>query len=193
MRIHTSVAPLILMVGLVGAGCITSIQPHTRLPSLLLPAPSAEEDQIDLGLRRGSSLIHLSDLPARYFVVEVFHTTCHYCVQSVPALNKLYAGLRDQQIDEPVIMLGIGLNNSPAEVASFKKEHGLTFPVISDPEGKTYTFWHIRHTPTLLVLRKENNHFMVLHTHTGLIRSGTVRQVLQILQSEPALTRKREQ
>jgi thiol-disulfide isomerase/thioredoxin len=106
------------------------------LAEIFLPLPEAPEQQAYLGTpvsaaARGRFALH--ELSADLVVVEVFSMYCPHCQREAPKVNQLFEALQKRPQDAPRIrLLGIGVGNSPMEVAVFRKAYSIAFPLFPD-------------------------------------------------------------
>lgn len=85
-------------------------------------------------LRHKGKQIHVSDFPGDVIVVNLWGSWCGPCRTEAPELQNLYESMKQQG----VTVLGIDVKEtSRAKPLDFVKNHGLTYPSIYSPGGRT--------------------------------------------------------
>jgi thiol-disulfide isomerase/thioredoxin len=106
------------------------------LAEILLPLPEASKQRAYLGIPASTAArdrFALHDLSADLVVVEIFSMYCPHCQREAPKVNLLFEALQKRPKDAPRIrLLGIGVGNSPMEVAVFRKTYSIAFPLFPD-------------------------------------------------------------
>jgi thiol-disulfide isomerase/thioredoxin len=95
-----------------------------------LPRP-AKDYPIQLG---GGKTVMVSQMKGRPAVIEFLLTTCPHCQHTAEVLSKL-----SKEFGGRVQMYGVAMNEG-GDVASFIKEHNVTFPVGTGPREPVYDF-----------------------------------------------------
>lgn len=113
-------------------------------------ANSAQVADFTLKDYRGKdhSLKNLSD--AKLVVVAFLGTECPLAKLYAPRLQEI----SDQYSEKGVVLWGIDSNRQDtiAEVAAFARQHGLSFPVLKDPDGAVADLFGAERTPEVFVL-----------------------------------------
>ncbi len=127
----------------------------------------AELPDIDWLDGRGRTL---ESLAGRVLVIRSFTDTCPFCAASMPALERLHR----EHAERGLAVLGVyhpkpPRTVAPAEVASFARALGVTFPIGIDLEWRLAESWWLGRTPsswtsvTWILDRKG----VVRHVHPG--------------------------
>lgn len=90
------------------------------------PAPNFELIDLD-GSKRS-----LRDLRGRVVFINFWATWCKPCEDEMPAMERLYSDLSDEQFE----MLAISVDSSSGPVFDFRKDLGLSFPILLDTDRK---------------------------------------------------------
>ena len=108
---------------------------------------------------------NLEEYKGKVVIVNFWATWCGYCVEEMPAFEKVYKEFGSNEKD--VIFLGVAgpkskenLNNvdvEKEEVIKFLNEHKITYPNLMDEAGKSFSEYGIRAFPTTYVINKSGN------------------------------------
>jgi peroxiredoxin len=115
----------LLVLALLGSVAAADCQ---RSPDPLLPGSRAPDFTLD---RIGADApVSLRDARERVVLINFWATTCPPCEAEMPAMERLYRGLRDEGFE----LLAVSVDEDAAEVEAFRERHGLTFPILHDPD-----------------------------------------------------------
>ena len=108
---------------------------------------------------------NIEEYKGKVVVINFWATWCGYCVEEMPAFEKVYKEFGSNEKD--VIFLGVAgpkskenLNNvdvEKEEVIKFLNEHKITYPNLMDEAGKSFSEYGIRAFPTTYVIDKNGN------------------------------------
>ncbi len=112
-----------------------------------VPAPEFELVSTD------NQLFKLSELPAQKTVLYFFAPWCKICHMSIGNLENLRQSVPKDKLNIVVIALDW---QSTEEIIKYKKDHGLTMPVLLGSE-KTMGDYKIQGFPTYYILDKKHN------------------------------------
>jgi peroxiredoxin len=108
------------------------------LPVIELPAPQEGRLQEYLGVS-GSGLFSVDQIKADIVIIKLFSVYCPLCHKDAPKMNQLYAKIESSaELKGRLKLIAIGAGNSVLQVAQFKKEYGLTFPVFADGDSSIH-------------------------------------------------------
>lgn len=172
------------------------IEPGDALPRLSFEQPLAAEDKHylrlpDEGGDAGKpAAVAVADLDAELLVIEFLNRYCPSCQAQVPLMNAAYRAIEGlPDFKQQVRIIGVASGNSVEEVAAFKKENGIPFPIFQDPDFTAYdAIGTPDGTPFTMLARRVNGRFIVLSTHLGRIKSAEelASDIQNALTSEPA-------
>lgn len=74
--------------------------------------------------------VRLSELSGQVVLLNFWATWCKPCEDEMPAMQRLYAALADEDFE----MLAISVDESPSDVEAFADRMALDFPILLDPE-----------------------------------------------------------
>jgi peroxiredoxin len=137
-----------------------------NLPAFTLNARDDPGAKQYLGLKTPTSFT-LSQIPARFVIIEFFSLYCPICHKQAPVANKIYKVIqRDPELSKNIKMIGIGTGNNQREVEAFKTNLRVPFPLFTDLDFKIHKKIGEPRTPfTILVTNKGK----ILLTHSGVV------------------------
>jgi peroxiredoxin len=104
------------------------------LPAIKLPVPQTPAAKSYLGLTSDEPFA-VSQIKAEVLIIEIFNMYCSNCQREAPRVNELYRLInKDQKLKERIKMIGIGAGNTPLEVAVFRKNYQVHFPLFPDED-----------------------------------------------------------
>ena len=112
-----------------------------RLPDAI-PAPEFVLSGLDGAEHR------LSDLRGSVVLVNFWASWCQPCVKEIPNLQRLHASYAG----EPFEILAVDVEEDENRVRHFVMQHGMTFPVLLDEDGKQFAAWGSQVLPTTFVI-----------------------------------------
>ncbi len=151
-------------------------KPGDTLPTIVLKSQLLTEEVSYLGIPAPVSseqALRISDISAEIIIIEFLNTHCTSCRAQAPLMNKVYTNIgKNPAFKNKVKIIGIAAGNSPREVARFRQERGILFPIIADPDFRAYDLiGEPGGTPYTLVVKKRANRLVVHYTHMGLFSS----------------------
>ena len=96
------------------------------------------------GLRQDGTPVDLAELRGRPVLVHFWATWCPICKLSI-------GGVASIAQDHPVLTVAMQSGDA-AEVRAYLAEHGLSFPVLIDEDGRLAARWGVRGVPANFVL-----------------------------------------
>jgi len=108
------------------------------LPLIELPVPQDGRLKEYLGVS-GSGLFSVDQIKADIVIIKLFSVYCPLCHKDAPKMNQLYARIEsDLELKGRLKLVAIGGDNSVQQVAQFKEEYDLKFPVFADGSGSIH-------------------------------------------------------
>jgi peroxiredoxin len=106
----------------------------------------------DFGLLslRGDT-VKLSDYRGKAVFLNIWATWCPPCRKEMPAMGSLYQRLKGREFE----MLAVSIDREGEKVIRpFVAKYGLTFPVLLDPDSKTYRLYGLTGIPETFLIDK---------------------------------------
>ncbi|MCX5726993.1 MAG: redoxin domain-containing protein [Candidatus Saganbacteria bacterium] len=104
--------------------------------------------------------IMLSDYKGKVVVLSFFYTDCPPCKEELPILQKLHVKFAQK----PLEILAINKRESKEAVEKFKKELGLTFPILLDGNQAVSGSYMVEGAPNTFIICKKG---IVCKYHSG--------------------------
>jgi peroxiredoxin len=84
-----------------------------------------------------------------------------------PIVNRLYNAIKeDPALSKDIKMLGVAVGNDDKQIAVYKKQFRVSFPVVPDKKLEVFKTLGVPGTPYLIMTNKEGK---VLMSHGGVI------------------------
>ena len=106
---------------------------------------------------------NIEEYKGKVVVINFWATWCGYCVEEMPAFEKVYKEFGSNKKD--VIILGVAgpktkqnLNNVDVEkdkIISFLNKNKITYPTLMDETGKVFDDYKVRALPMTYVINKD--------------------------------------
>jgi thiol-disulfide isomerase/thioredoxin len=123
-------------------------------PSIAFPAPEDRQPfrvPFELPDMQGH-LVRLADLRGRPVLINIWATWCSPCREEMPSMDALY---KDYSVKGLAIVAIATDAGGEAVVAPFMQAHGLTLPVLLDPQNMVGTQLQVPGIPTSYLLDKQ--------------------------------------
>ena len=112
-------------------------------------------DAADLSLLPGVRAFALDDVPATFVLVEFYKELCLGCLNEISAYNEFHRlAQADDRLRDEFRMFGIGVSESKAAVAAFRKSKSVAFPLFSDEHGDIFDCLGTPPLPSAYLLRR---------------------------------------
>ena len=120
----------------------------TPAPRIVLETIDGEK--IDLGSLYGKKAVYL----------KFWATWCVPCRQQMPHFEHAY---ETAGADLAVIAVDVGFNDSVEEIRKYRKQLGITMPIVFDRDGQVGAAFHLRVTPQHIVIGRDGRIRFVGH------------------------------
>ncbi len=105
--------------------------------------------------------VKLSDYKGKVVFLNIWATWCPPCRDEMPSMESLYRRLKGRNFE----LLAVSIDRDGEKVVRpFAAKYGLTFPVLLDPEGKTYRLYGLTGVPESFIIDKSG---VVIHKVIG--------------------------
>ena len=142
----------IAAVTVVGAGAWFGMRAvGNAAPTVAVGAPAPDFKATEIG---GTGQVKgIADYKGDVVLVNLWATWCVPCVTEMPSIQRLYDRYRDQGFR----VVGIAVDDPPYadRVATFVKEHGLTFEILHEGSGKVEQDYRARGIPATYVIGRD--------------------------------------
>jgi cytochrome c biogenesis protein CcmG/thiol:disulfide interchange protein DsbE len=95
------------------------------------PKVGARAPTFALASLSGGSTVSLASLRGKTVVLNFFASWCDPCKREAPVLEQLWRDDRSHNL----VVLGVDANDSRSDAERFVRAHGVTYPIVSDPNG----------------------------------------------------------
>lgn len=147
-------------------GCATTPAPKTAA-SPLLAIPQTAADREYLGLPEAATSFRFEDIRCELLVVDCFDMYCHICQAGAKHVNELYSLVQGRGWGQRVKFVGLGVGDTPLEVATYKDKFKVPFPLFPDRRSVLVKQFGELRLPNLLVLRNRQGQLEVIHRSPG--------------------------
>jgi peroxiredoxin len=93
----------------------------------------------------------LSDFRGKVVLVNFWATWCGPCTFEMPFIQQVY----DERSGTGLVVLAINLGDSADTVTSFLEEHGLSLPILLNPNSELVGRYNIEYIPTTFFLDED--------------------------------------
>lgn len=137
----------ILLVGLLAVLAVAMVRGRTAqdVSATALGAP----ETFELPLLQGNGAFRLAEHADGPVFVYFWASWCAPCIQEAPVIQRLYAEYRDRGYT----FVGVNIWDAEKDAKRFAEAQRLTFPLVTDPGGKTYLSYGVQQLPTAFVLK----------------------------------------
>lgn len=151
----------VVLIGLVIWG-FYSVQ-NTNTNSRTISSNSKQTQQLTVGIEEGNlapefelksvegNSIKLSSLKGKKVILNFWASWCPPCRQEMPDMEKFYVDNKNKGIE----ILSVNLTDNEknrADVTTFMKEYGITFPVALDENGSASQLYNVYSIPASFII-----------------------------------------
>jgi cytochrome c biogenesis protein CcmG/thiol:disulfide interchange protein DsbE len=94
----------------------------------------------------------LSDLRDKVVILDFWATWCGPCAAQAPILDRVARRYKDD-----VVVLGINVGEAPAMARKYAEFKGLSYPILTDDEGKAQRAYGATTLPTIVLIDRKGN------------------------------------
>jgi len=138
-----------------------------NLPEFTLDVSDSAKIRQYLCLKDSKSC-SISQIPAKFVLIELYSLYCTACQRQAPIANKIYKCIkRDPDLSRDIKMIGIGMGNNQKEIVAYRMRFRVPFPLFADPRFDIHKKFGEPRTPyTILV----SNSGKILLAHYGEVK-----------------------
>ncbi len=107
----------------------------------------------DLPSLEGTARLRLSDLRGQVVLLNFWATWCKPCEDEMPAMERLYRGLRDSGFQ--LIAVSVDIEGDLAVVREFRDRMAISFPIALDPEKRVSQRYQTMGFPESLLIDRD--------------------------------------
>jgi cytochrome c biogenesis protein CcmG, thiol:disulfide interchange protein DsbE len=126
---------------------------------------------------RSGKLVKIADLKGRVVIVDFWASWCAPCREELPVLDALYRKYRDKGL----VVVAVGQDKEPENLAKFLRASPLSFPVVHDAKGAVAARYEPPKMPSSYVVDRKG---LIRHLHAGFKasdKSALERELKQLL------------
>jgi len=142
------------------------------LPNLPFTDSLPKDEQTYLGLTAVKKF-SLKDIRCSVIIIEIFNTYCTSCPRNIPVIKEVYSRSKeDPKFQGKIKIIGIAAGNTREEILSYKKTHGISYPIFSDLNFTLHKALGNPRVPyTILIKKNSRGKDKIIYTHQGIIDS----------------------
>lgn len=100
---------------------------------------SGDRDRTYLELPEGTRWLSLSDLKARFVLIQMYNTLCIDCVRETKLLSAFSLNVEaDPALADQIKFIGLGVYDTNRDVVRFRKHYRVHYPLFSDSHGQIF-------------------------------------------------------
>jgi len=104
--------------------------------------------------------LSLKKLKGKVVYLDFWASWCGSCRTSLPLLSELRTKLSKKGFE----VLGVNVDAKPKDGIAFLDKYPVSFPVLSDPKGKTPELYRLKGMPTSYLIDRKG---VIRHVHVG--------------------------
>ena len=149
MSVRASFRSAILVLAIVLSACVSSRRSGFNPGDA---APQLKVKDLDGNIKT------LEDFKGKVVLLNFWATWCMTCAMEIPSLQNLYSLLKD----EGFVVVGVGVDDTPWAMQSYKEKQNITFPLFHDPENQSKKNYRITGVPESFVIDRDGHLLMVV-------------------------------
>ena len=120
--------------------------------------------EISLPLLDQAKVLSLKKYRGKVVYLDFWASWCGSCRVSLPLLSEL----RTELLNNGFEVFGVNVDAKPKDGIAFLDRFPVSFPVVSDPKGKTPELYQLKGMPTSYLIDKKG---VIRHIHVGFKKS----------------------
>jgi len=133
----------ITVLALMYAGMLEAAEPELKYNQVIgkikLAIPDDTGIRDYLGLKVKTGQFGIAQIRPGILIIQIFNMYCPHCQHYAPTVNEFYKLIQtDPRLKQRVMLIGIGVGNSPFEVDIYRKKFSVMFPLFDDKGYAVY-------------------------------------------------------
>lgn len=135
-----SVTVLVLMLAVLSQPAAgTELRYNQAIGKIKLTVPEDPKIREYLGLKTRTGQFGITEIRPGLLIIQIFNMYCPHCQHYAPKVNDFYKLIQNNpRLKERVMLIGIGVGNSPFEVDIYRKKFSVGFPLFDDKSYAVY-------------------------------------------------------
>lgn len=113
----------------------------------------------------------------RVVLINFWASWCPPCVEEIPSLSRLHRDMKDRGLE----IYGVNMKESAKEIAIFRHNHNIEFPILLDLNGILMEQWGYETLPTTVILDGEGKMRFLAMGYIDWDDTGVRRQIESLL------------
>lgn len=127
-------------------------------PACRVAVLNGDADREYLNLPEGTKWLQLSELSARFVLIQLYNTMCNDCVRETKLLSRFFKDVEnDPVLAGQLKIIGLGVYDSNHAVVRFKKHYDVAYPLFSDKSGQIFECLGQAELPLAYLVRAEGD------------------------------------
>ena len=112
---------------------------NQAIGKITLTVPDDPKIRDYLGLKAKTGQFGIAQIRPGFLIIQIFNMYCPHCQHYAPVVNELYKRIQSNpRFKDRIMMIGIGVGNSPIEVDIYRKKFSVMFPLFDDKGYAVY-------------------------------------------------------
>jgi len=138
-RYIVCIAVLVLTHSVMVQAAESDLQYNQSIGKIKLAVPEDPTIRDYLGLKAKTGQFGIAQIRPGLLVIQIFNMYCPHCQHYAPTVNEFFRLIQtDPRLKNRVMMIGIGVGNSPFEVDIYRKKYSVMFPLFDDKGYAVY-------------------------------------------------------
>jgi thiol-disulfide isomerase/thioredoxin len=147
-----------------------AVNPGSTLEDRIPPTHQAPLPDVELAGFAEGEPVDLGDYRGRPLLVNFWASWCAPCVKEMPDVEAVARDLAGE-----VAVLGVNVQDAPANAEAFVDELGVSYDLATDPRGELYAEVEAFGMPTTLLVDADG---MIVYRHTGIVDAEQLRELI---------------
>ncbi|MEN6474980.1 MAG: TlpA family protein disulfide reductase [Syntrophaceae bacterium] len=133
------IALALMHASMLGAAEPPELKYNQTIGKIKLAVPEDPRIRDYLGLKVKTGQFGIGQIRPGLLIIQIFNMYCPHCQHYAPRVNEFYKLIQtDSRLKDRVMLIGIGVGNSPFEVDIYRKKFSVMFPLFDDKGYAVY-------------------------------------------------------